>query len=232
MEAREASYGFRFTGRFVFGLVFLALGVLFLLDNFNIVESDVFLRYWPAALLLVGVVKLFNGSTVPERTSGVIWMAIGGLMLANSLDLINFRIWKLWPLVMVVIGLNILVTAASRRPQAIGESGDKFTAFALMSGVTRRLDTQNFQRGEATALMGGCEVDLRQANITHGPATIDVFAFWGGIDLMVPGDWTIKNESVAILGGVEDSRKQTAGDPAKQLILRGGALMGGIEIKN
>ena len=224
--------GSRVAGRFIFGGIVVMLGVLFLLDNFNILDSDDFLRYWPVALIAIGAFKLIGGPSVPERTAGVIWLLIGGLLLGNALDLFNFRVWKLWPLIMVVVGLNILGSAMSRRPNANVQSDERFSAFAMMSGVVRKLDTPNFQRGDATAIMGGCEVDLRQASISQSPAVIDVFACWGGIDIMVPGDWTIRNECFAILGGVDDSRKQTAGDPNKQLVLRGGALMGGIEIKN
>jgi hypothetical protein len=48
----------------------------------------------------------------------------------------------------------------------------------------------------------------------------------------VPGDWTIRNEGLALLGAIDDSRKETAGNPSKVLILRGAAFMGGVEIKN
>ena len=59
-----------------------------------------------------------------------------------------------------------------------------------------------------------------------------MFALMGGIELSVPGDWSVRNEGLAVLGGIEDSRKETSGNPNKLLVLRGQAIMGGIEIKN
>ena len=102
----------------------------------------------------------------------------------------------------------------------------------MWSGVSRKLSTPDFRGGDASAIMGGCEIDLRQCGLASGPATIDLFALMGGIELYLPGDWTLRNEGIVIMGGVEDSRRETAGDPSKLLILRGTVLMGGIEIKN
>jgi predicted membrane protein len=81
--------------------------------------------------------------------------------------------------------------------------------------------------------MGGCEIDLRQAALPEGqPVVVDLFAMWGGIDLRIPGDWSVRNEAMAILGAVEDNRKEVSANPTRQIVIRGTAIMGGIEIKN
>lgn len=48
------------------GVALVALGALFLLDNFNILELDQLLRLWPALLILLGVwlLKRFHGREV------------------------------------------------------------------------------------------------------------------------------------------------------------------------
>jgi predicted membrane protein len=79
--------------------------------------------------------------------------------------------------------------------------------------------------------MGGCEIDLRQAAI-DGEAVIEVFALWGGIEIKVPEDWTIGSRVVPILGGFEDKTRPQRGAAAHRLLIRGFAIMGGIEIKN
>jgi hypothetical protein len=60
----------------------------------------------------------------------------------------------------------------------------------LLGGFERRVHTQDFRGGEVTAVMGGCALDLRGASMT-GEAIINVFAFWGGVTLKVPPDWTV-----------------------------------------
>ena len=57
----------------------------------------------------------------------------------------------------------------------------------------RRLARQQlaaFRGADLIAVMGGCEIDLRQAAI-NGEAVIDVFCMWGGIEIRVPEDWTV-----------------------------------------
>lgn len=103
-------------------------------------------------------------------------------------------------------------------------------AFAILWGIDRR------HRGpvahvEVSAVMGGCDIDLRDAVPTTDPLVIQVFAMWGGIDLRVPPGWLIQNEAWPILGGVVDSTMPPA-VPTHRVILRGNAFMGGVEVKN
>jgi hypothetical protein len=110
-----------------------------------------------------------------------------------------------------------------------------FSALAIMGGVLRRSNAQNFRGADLTAVMGGCEIDLRQASIpSGGEAVIDVFAFWGGIDLKVPEDWVVVNRVIPLMGGVDDKTRTPIDASAlqKRLIVRGIVIMGGIGIRN
>jgi hypothetical protein len=62
-----------------------------------------------------------------------------------------------------------------------------------------------FRHADLTAVMGGIELDLRQAGTGGGEAVIDVFVMWGGIEITVPPDWAVSNQVVPIMGGAEDS---------------------------
>jgi predicted membrane protein len=251
-QSLQSSRPPRFTGRLVAGLVILVVGVVFLLDALNVPGmGDVWRAMrdnWPVILILVGVVKLFDACCTRDRVSGSIWVLVGALLLANNYDLITFNIWRIfWPAIIILIGLRMLARGVNgqigyrdgRRGRWGGilaggpaDSGSRTSAFAILSGATRRVASPDFQGGDATAVMGGCEIDLRQSNIVSCTAVFDVFALMGGIDIFVPGDWTVRNEGFALLGAIEDSRKETAGNPSKVLVIRGAALMGGVEIKN
>ena len=81
--------------------------------------------------------------------------------------------------------------------------------------------------------MGGCEIDLTQAEIPKGErAVIEVQAIWGGIDIRVPRSFTVESKVTAILGGFEDDTDQSQADPDQQLPIRGIAMMGGVTVKN
>ena len=71
---------------------------------------------------------------------------------------------------------------------------------------------------------------LDRASTANGEAIIDVFAMWGGIEIKVPPDWAVSNQAMAIMGGIED-KSQATSDARQRLVIRGFALMGGVEIK-
>ena len=80
--------------------------------------------------------------------------------------------------------------------------------------------------------MGGCEIDLRQASIKEGDAVIDVFALWGGIDLKVPLDWSVVMQGSPLMGGFDDKTHPPQGGSNKRLVIKGYAIMGGVQISN
>ena len=237
----------RFTGRLVLGLAVILVGVLFLLDALNVPGiGDIWRQVsqlWPSIFVIIGLAKLSSARNNSDRLKSVIYLVLGAGLLANSYDLISVNLWRLfWPTIIITFGVHMLTRSGGRRARRIAglgdptagptDTGSHTSAFAMMSSATRRVSTPDFQSGDATAFMGGCVIDLRQCSIVSSPAVFDVFALMGGIELHVPGDWTVQNEGVAILGAVEDSRKETAGNPSKVLIIRGFSIMGGVEIKN
>jgi hypothetical protein len=113
-------------------------------------------------------------------------------------------------------------------------AGSYLNEFAIMGGGDRIVRSQDFRGGEVTAIMGGFAIDLRGAAIAGDSATINVFTLWGGVELKVPEDWSVVISAVPILGGTTNSaRAFRQGDAAaKTLIVKGTAIMGGIEVKN
>jgi hypothetical protein len=101
-----------------------------------------------------------------------------------------------------------------------------------MSGIERKNSSQDFRGGDATAVMGGCDIDLRGARIQGGQAIVDTFALWGGVGLKVPEDWRVSGEVIPLMGGFEDKTKPPAGEAKGHLIVRGIAIMGGVEVTN
>jgi hypothetical protein len=108
--------------------------------------------------------------------------------------------------------------------------GQVIRVFAVLWGADRRARGP-VSHVDVSAVMGGCDVDLREAVPTRSPIVIQVFAMWGGIDIRVPSGWVVEIEAWPILGGVVDNTQAPA-LPTQRVILRGMAFMGGVEIKN
>ena len=48
----------------------------------------------------------------------------------------------------------------------------------------------------------------------------------------MPEDWAVESRVTPLLGGVEDKTRPPQGATRARLLLRGFAIMGGVEIKN
>ena len=178
----------RATGRLIFGLVVIWLGVLFLLQELTNFDADVVLRWWPVALIAYGLMRLTGTWSRQQVTAGAIFTLLGLWMLARSLGIMPFGIGDLWPVVLIAVGA-LMVSGGMRRRSSAPASGDATTtvsAFAFWSGVDRKVVTTDFQGGDLTALMGGHDIDLRAAKMTAESATIDLLVMMGGVDLRVP----------------------------------------------
>jgi predicted membrane protein len=221
------------TTHVIFGASIIALGVLFTLDNLGLVHADRFLRFWPIVLVVVGVQKLAHAREAGGGTFGGFVIALAGAwLLLEQSALVRVSFWDLWPMLLVVFGGYLVWQGATGRQHRGGlASTDTVSAFAILGGVARGSNSPSFRGGDLTAVMGGCEIDLRRAAI-NGDATIDVFAMWGGIEIRVPDDWTVISRVNPILGGFEDKTRPPQGLSTHRLTVRGMAVMGGIEVKN
>jgi hypothetical protein len=226
--------GFRTTGRLVFGLALVALGLLWTLQNLDVPGANEVLRWWPALLLVYGFVR-FTGLDGTRRVgSGVLFMLVGGWMLAREFGLVHFSIFRLWPVWLIVVGA-MLVWRSTQGPLSGHDASDRSNyprPFAFMGGNARKVDSQDLVGLEATAVMGGVEADLTGARPRGREVVAEVFAWWGGIELIVPEEWQVASEVTPLMGGVEDSTRFAGGEPATTLVVRGLVVMGGVEIKN
>jgi hypothetical protein len=210
----------------VLGLVTLAFGLLFWLDHLDRINARDYLQWWPLALIAFGLAH------VPARQwiAAAIWSLIGVWCLLGTLGYEQrylLRIVGAWPLLISIAGIALIMQAL--RPGG-SHPTHSFHALAVMAGNVRRMGSQELTGGDAIAVMGGVEIDLSSARLS-GEAIIDVLAFWGGIEIRVPRGWNVINRVTGILGGFED---KSGGAPpgAPQLVIRGAAIMGGVEVKS
>lgn len=217
--------------RLVLGVGILAIGVLLALESFGLLDAEAYLRFWPALLIAIGVAKLSRAADTGSWFSSLFLIVLGAGLLLDRLDYLAFH--RFWPFLVILAGLALILRAlpGGRRPRRSRVAGKTVSSFAFMSGVERGSGSQDFRGGDLTAIMGGCEVDLSQASISGGEAVLDTFAFWGGIEIRVPTDWDVTSEGFALMGAFEDSTRHPEGS-SKRLLVRGLAIMGGVEIKN
>jgi hypothetical protein len=102
---------------------------------------------------------------------------------------------------------------------------------AIMSGIVRRGLWKVPRRLRIVTIMGGVELDLRQAELAPGVTEIHAFIFMGGLSVRVPPNVRLETDGVAIMGGFEDRIHEpgVAGPDAPVVRVTGIAIMGGVD---
>jgi len=246
----------RLTPQLVVGLLIIFVGVVFTLDELGIAPAINYLRFWPLALVLIGVLKMLQARDGGGAFAGVLFTLAGVWLQAEELDIIHIRIWQIWPLALVLFGGYLVWQGLAGRgsrpaptvdpvipetpvrddwggntPARVVDATSTVSGVAVLGGVSRGNNSRTFRGADLLAIMGGYQLDLRQAAI-NGDAVIDIFVMWGGIEIRVPENWSVSSRIVPLMAGVEDKTRPPQSATDHRLELRGFALMGGVEIKN
>jgi hypothetical protein len=115
------------------------------------------------------------------------------------------------------------------RDQEVGP--DSFNAVAVMQGKEKRVAVPGLRGGNLRVVMGGLDLDLRDASVQTRPAVVETTVVMGGADIKVPPGWTVKTEISSILGGVGNRKYSPPEGGPPDLVLRGKVILGGIDIK-
>ena len=107
-------------------------------------------------------------------------------------------------IVVVSTILRVVAMAVSRVLErgAATESGD-FRLAAIWGGRNLECKATVFRAGRATAVLGGVDIDLREAMPDPAGAELSLRAVLGGIRVLVPDTWRVDVAVDTVGGGVE-----------------------------
>jgi hypothetical protein len=236
------------TNRLLPAAVMIGIGVLFLLRNLHLLHNFNPFDFWPVILIVIGAVKLIEAPQSGSFVGPAVLLGIGGLFLAANLGLLPVdSIWDLWPVALIGIGIFLLLERISWRDhisnhvrgqwpvggQGTWSSGSSdLNLVAVFSGGKHKV-TGDFRGGVISAVFGGYEVDLRDATMQGNSVVLKADAVFGGVELKIPQDWLAVVQGAAIFGGYTDETRRPPLTPdTKRLIVKGGAVFGGVVVKN
>ena len=221
------------------GVLIGLIGVVILLDNLNIVAAGQLYRFWPLILVAFGLMNFFGRGS---RIWGAILVGFGLLLQLDRLAIIHLTWGMIWGLVLIAVGAAVLwgsLVAQRLRLPLPDPNADPsvLSDNVVFGGIERRITTKDFRGGVATAIFGGIELDLSEADMQQNEARLEVNAIFGGIELRVPYHWHVVARGTPIFGGfVDKTRLRNAGDSndpqQKTLVLTGSAIFGGVDVKN
>jgi len=212
------------------GLIILAVGVGALLSSLNIINfTTTILDWWPLLVIATGLMIFIANPR--QFVWPILVIAAGVLLQLRQLEIVTFNVWQLfWPIVIIAFGLSVIFNRTHSHENVTKKELDEQTA--VFAGSKIKNESKDYKGGNLTAIFGGVELDLREANIKT-EATINISAVFGGVTLLVPLGWTVKSKILPVAGGVENKTvtvKDAKNGPI--LYLAGDVFCGGVEIKH
>jgi hypothetical protein len=126
----------------------------------------------------------------------------------------------------------VLPAVRSAAVDRVGGIPGSSVSFAFWSGCDRKGDWVVPRYHNAVAIMGGVTLDLTQARFAEAETTINVFAFWGGVDIIVPEDVTVVVSGIGFMGAFDNRTTVTPTVPGGPVVrITGLALMAGVDVK-
>ncbi|KAA3609754.1 MAG: hypothetical protein D8M58_09090 [Calditrichaeota bacterium] len=221
-----------------FGIAIIAVGIILFLDNIGFDLRVNIFDFWPLILIAIGLNQLVQPAEARQPLSGSIFLFLGAYFLLDEFIYIPFDLGDLWPVLLILVGISILRNHVWGTPEK-GGSADFINLTFILGGGDHKFTSQTLTGGKVTAIMGGGTIDLRQASCEGEDLVIEAFAFWGGVEIIVPFHWQVNIQASPIMGAVENNTTSPAGIEGievnlapKNLIIKGSAIMGGVEVKN
>ncbi len=226
--------------KLIVGILLILAGGLLLLDTFNITQLPIrhYIFSWKTLLIGIGIVFL---TTKEKVTTGYILIGLGIIFWLPSL--LNYSITLsqiILPAILIGIGILVITRRTGHRGhhkfsrQNTVNSTDYLDDISILGGGAKIVQSKNFKGGDITAIFGGSEFNLKDAELSADGCIIDVFTMFGGSKIIVPDSWIVKSDMLSIFGGFNDKRAiiPNESQSSNVLHLKGAVIFGGIEIKS
>lgn len=242
--------------RILAGIILVGIGIVLFADKMGVFLPP-WLLTWPMLLIVAGIYSGFKHNF--SNATWIILVLVGGIFLWDEMMLdVSLKPFTI-PIILVGAGLITILrprfgwgsgrerlrerrwnrsadtetTAFNKAFEEAGPLNDDYIDInCVFSGVKKTVLSKTFKGGRISCVFGGAELDLTKADI-QGTAVLQLHEVMGGVTLVVPSNWSVRNNIDGIFHGVDDSRgSQVHTDADKLLVLQGSAVMAGVEIKS
>ncbi len=223
--------------RMLAGIFILIAGIALLASNFGIFSYEIkrYIFRWEVILIGVGILSLI---TRQNKGFGIILIAVGGVFYLRDFYDFHFNFWQIfWPVMLIIAGFSILFHRHSHHKfrNVSGTNEDILDEVTILGGTERIINSESFKGGKLTSIFGGQKLIFTRAKMAQGKNTIELFAIFGGFELVIPDTWKVKVSITPIFGGFSDKRLTPvkSGEISEsELLITGTVVFGGGEIKS
>jgi len=181
-------------------------------------------------LIIVGITKLSG----KDSKGGWTLIIVGIILQLTTLHIVSWHfIGRLWPVILIIIGIGILLKRSSHvgcSKDFMEGTEDTLEFDAIFSGTEKQVTSQKFRGGEINAIFGSIKLDLRNAKIAAEGCKLSADAIFGSIEIYVSPDITVNLKGSQILGSINNHASSVEGDPT--IAIKGDAIFGSIRISN
>lgn len=201
------------------GLILVSLGGGLLAREFGYLPAHVrALDFWPLLVVFIGISSLTRARSVVGASFALAFTGLGGVLLASNFGVLTFPAARLWPALLVLLGLAVLLSGGRRRALA-----------------PPRSDPPAGGRGSAQPWRDASGEAPRDAASNCGPQTTDADRLTK--QLMFSGaQWKIESQAwqggeLSVTGGGVELDLRYAHLAPEGAVLDLRILMGGVDIR-
>lgn len=219
--------------RVMWGIVLVALGVIYSLKALDIVDIDLFFKGWWTLIIIIP--SLISVLTDNDKSGGIIGLSVGIVLLLACQGYLDLKILaKLAvPVLIIVIGLmmifkNAFTKETKKAMKSIKNSGPMRSCTAVLSRKTDDSTDETFCGADYTAVLGTVESDITKAYYERD-VIIKTKNVLGNISISVPAGVNVKVTSHSLFGGVKNPVQNSENNQIT-IYIEAICLLGNVEI--
>jgi hypothetical protein len=120
---------------------------------------------------------------------------------------------------------------ARREPDFAAGSDEHGSIVAIMTGARRTGTWEPPESLHVYGIMGGVDLDFREAEFFDGVTEVVVVAVMGGVNIVAPRGADVDSNGFALVGDFTHLTHRSPHADAPTLRIRGFSLMGGVKVK-
>lgn len=198
--------------KFFAAVLLVGLGILLLLVNTNIISLEIntaIVRYYPIIVIILGLWLLIEPMLSNRRIHwfwGFFFLILGSLLMADRFNIVTFHlsmVWKLWPLLLIYIGIKALTKGSGRhRYKDKSKRMKDSSVFHVVSDIT--MDEPNWlvESMDYRNMVGDYDFDFSQAFIPDQDTHLNFTGWVGDIKFLIPEDVAFSIEGHASVGDI------------------------------
>lgn len=210
-------------------LLVIGAGILFLLDNFHVINislGEMIADFWPLILVYFGLICLVQslrgvldgrGIHFGELLFGLLLLFLGANFLAMNLEYPHISwldIWKFWPLFLIYLGIQLLLSPRTKKRDSSHsgrrkagqwyrhEQGDGYE-YNLFGEINVGKVPFSLENKHYWVGFGSIELNLTQAIIPDGETVLQASGIFGSINVYLPSQLPTRVNALCQLGSIE-----------------------------